>query len=151
MKFHTIITEFRNKLTSTQHQPKITTADIEAFYNKINNFNLRFSLFPKYYRKYIANLNRLKPEAGDENPDLTLLKVALTENEWKPTKPFDIFVHRIKYDYKLTSKFFISRQKKQNLKKLNTPEAKVMQNEKPKSSKEWKRVPIGRIPPTKKR
>ena len=148
MNFHTIITDFRNKLLS---QGNITTTDIEAFYSKINNLNLSFSLFPKYYRKYIANLNRLKPDAGDENPDLTLLKVALTENEWKPTRPFNIFVHRIMYDYKLTSKFFISRQKKNNLKKLNSPEAKTMENEKPKFSKEWTRVPIGRIPPTKKR
>lgn len=151
MNFHTLISEFRNKLTSPQNQAKITTADIEEFYDKINNLNLRFSLFPKYYKKYITNLNRLKPEATDENPDLTLLKVALTENEWKPTKPFAIFVHRIKYDYKLTSKFFISRQKKRNLKKLNSPEAKVTPHEKTQSAKAWTRVPIGRIPPQKKR
>lgn len=150
MNFHTIISEFRNKLTNPQNQAKITTTDIDEFYSKINNLNLSFSLFPKYYRKYIANLNRLKPEAGDENPDLTLLKVALTENEWKPTKPFAIFVHHIKYDYKLTSKFFISRQKKQNLKKLNTPEVKINTCDNSKSCKEWTRVPIGRIPPTKK-
>lgn len=145
MNFHKTITEFRNKLGSKN----ITKAHIEEFYNKINTFNLSFSLFPKYYRKYIANLNHLKPDLEDDHPDLTLLKVALAENEWKPTKPFEIFVHRIKYDYALTSKFFIARQKKQNRKKLNTPAAKVTESEKPKATKEWIRVPIPRHHPKK--
>lgn len=123
--------------------------DIDSFYNKLNNFNSRFVLFGKYYRKYIANLNRLKPETEDGNPDLSILRVALTENKWKPTTPFSILMHHIKYENKITSKPFIARQKKQNRKKLNAPVAKAIKDEKPKSSKEWIRVPMPRNEPRK--
>ena len=149
MRFHSIISEFRDKLGSTQYQEKITSADIEAFYNKLNYFNFRFILFPKYYRKYIDNLNRLKPEQEDKNPDLTLLRVALAENEWKPTTPFAIFIHHLKYDNKVTSKPFIAYQKRQNRKKLNAPATKVKEVEKQKKSEKWTRVPIPRHHPQK--
>lgn len=142
MKFHKIIEEFRNKLEKSQNQEKIKKTDIDAFYNKLNNFDLNFTFFRKYYRKYIANLNRLKPQPEEKNPDLTLLRVALTENKWKPTTPFSILIHHIKYDNKITSKPFVAYQKKQNRKKLNAPVVKAIQNDKPKSSKEWTRVPI---------
>lgn len=144
MRFNTIISEFRDKLGSSEEQNKMTSADIEAFYNKLNNFDFRFKLFPKYYRKYIANLKRLKPQSEDSNPDLTLLRVALAENKWKPTTPFAICIHHIKYDNKITSKFFIAYQKKQNRKKLNTPVAKVKDVEKPTESEQWTQVPMPR-------
>lgn len=149
MTFHNIISEFRNKLESQQNGKELTKADIDLFYNKLNNFDFRFVLFPKYYRKYIANLNRLKPQPQDHNPDLALLRVALAENEWKPTTPFAIFIHHLKYDNKITSKPFIAYQKKQNRKKLNTPAPTVKGTEKPKSSEKWTRVPIPRHHPKK--
>lgn len=150
MRFHTIISEFRDKLENPQGHDKITQADIDAFYKKLNNFNIRFVLFSKYYRKYIDNLNRLKPQPDDKKPDLTLLRVALAENEWKPTTPFSIFVHHLKYDNKLTSKPFIAYQKRQNKKKLNAPAVKVKEVEKPKKSEKWTRVPIPRHHPPRK-
>ncbi|MGC1631895.1 MAG: hypothetical protein WA749_07255 [Gelidibacter sp.] len=149
MRFHSIISEFRDKFGKTQDQENITPAEIAAFYNELNNFDLRFVLFPKYYRKYIDNLYRLKPEQEDKNPDLTLLQMALAENEWKPTTPFAIFIHQLKYVNKITSKPFISYQKRQNRKKLNTPAAKVKEFERHKKSEKWTQVPIPRHHPQK--
>ena len=142
MRFHTIISEFRDKLDNSQGRDQITRADIDAFYEKLNNFDLRFVLFSEYYRKYIDNLNRLKPQPEDKNPDLNLLRVAIAENKWKPITPFSIFLHHLKYDNKITSKPFIAYQKKQNRKKLNAPAAKIKEVEKPKKSEKWTRVPI---------
>ena len=149
MTFHTIISEFRNKVESPPNEKELTKADIDEFYNRLNNFNFRFILFPKYYRKYITNLNRLKPQPEDSNTDLTLLRVALAPNEWKPTTPFAIFIHHLKYDNRITSKPFIAYQKKQNRKKLNVPAPKIEASEKPKSSEKWTRVPIPRHHPKK--
>lgn len=149
MRLHTIISEFRNKLKSSENGGKLTTADISEFYNALNNFDSSLVLFPKYHRKYIANINRLKPEPEEHNPDLALLRVALAENDWKPTTPFSIFIHYLKYDNKITSKPFIAFQKKQNRKKLNAPAVKVKETEKPKSSEKWTRVPIPRHHPEK--
>lgn len=145
MSFHTIISEFRTKLASPETQSKITPTDIDQFYNKLNG--LKFLFFKKYYKKYIDNLNRMKPGPEDKNPDWTLLQVAIAESEYKPTRPFDILIHRIKYDYALTSKFFIAYQKKQNLKKLNAPVKAIKEETKPKAEKEWIRVPIPRSRP----
>lgn len=144
MGFHQIITKFRKKLADAEGVRAITQAEITDFYNQINALNLTFVLFPKYYKKYIKNLNSLRPDSYDSHPDLSLLKVALRENEWKPTKPADIFIHYLKYENVLSSKFFISREKKQNKKKLNSPKAKTEVKEKPKAEKEWIRVPIPR-------
>lgn len=140
--FHALISEFRGQLESSENDEDVAMATIDSFYDKLNSFDSRFLYFSKYYRKYIANLNRLKPEPEDTHPDLTLLRVALTENKWKPTKPLDIFVHQIKYDYKLTSKPFIAYEKKQNRKRLNSPKAKVKEINKPERSENWTRVPL---------
>ena len=142
MKFHSIISDFRDKLKNQPDDQKITKAEIEAFYDQLDNFDFRWVLFSKYYRKYVANLNRLRPESKDEDPDLTLLRVALAENEWKPTTPFAIFIHHLKYDNKITSKPFIAFQKKQNKKKLNTPVERSKTVEKLEKSGTWTRVPI---------
>ena len=140
MKFHTIISDFREKLESSQDDNKPNMVGIEEFYNKLNTLNFLF--FSKYYRKYIANLNRLKPQSDEINPDLTLLRVALAENEWKPTTPFSVFKHHLKYDNKITSRFFIAYQKKQNKKRLNALPSKVKTIKNLKSSENWTRVPI---------
>ncbi|MBO3097391.1 hypothetical protein [Gelidibacter pelagius] len=140
MSFHTIISEFRTKLASPETQAKITPTDIDQFYKKLNS--LKFLFFKKYYKKYIDNLNRLKPDPEAKNPDWTLIQVAIAESEYKPTKPFAIFLHQLKYGYALTSKPFVAYQKKQNLKKLNAPVKVVKEETKPKAEKEWIRVPI---------
>jgi len=141
MRFHDTITEFRNKLARLE-QVSLTVAGIDQFYNELNNFDFRFVLFSEHYQKYIDNLNRFKPRTDDKNPDLTFLIIALSEDKWKPTKPLDILNYNIRYKYKLSSGFFISRQKKQNHKKLNGTEEPAEHKSKFDSSKKWSRVPI---------
>ncbi|WP_026450240.1 hypothetical protein [Aequorivita capsosiphonis] len=140
MGFHKTISEFRDKL-SKLHEGGLSLADVEKFYNDINSFDFRFVLFAEYYRKYIENLNRFKPNTEDENPDVTFLLIAIKEDKWKPTRPTDVFLYHIRYKYKLTSKFFISRQKKQNRKKLDATEELEKQKSKFDPSKKWTRVP----------
>ena len=140
MKFHNTITAFRNRLANLENV-KLTKDDVDKFYDEINSFNFRFSLFGKYYQNYIDNINRFKPEE-DNYFDITFLKIAIAEDKWKPTKPLDIFKHHIRYKYKLTSKLFISRQKKQNLKKLNTPDVLTKEVSKFDASKKWTKIPI---------
>ena len=143
LRFHNTITEFRNKLSRLE-EVSLTEVDIDTFYNKLNNFDFSFIFFSEYYQKYIANLNRFKPQAKDENIDLTFLMIALAEDKWKPTKPFPIFFYHLRYKYKLTSRFFLSHQKKKNRKKLNPPELIDKQKSKFKSSQNWTRVPLGK-------
>ena len=141
-RFHDTISEFRNKLSRLE-EVSLTEADIDAFYNKLDTFDFSFVFFSEYYKKYIANLNRFRPQPLNGNIDLTFLIIAIAEDKWKPTEPFPIFTYHLKYRNKLTSKFFISHQKKQNHKKLNTPDSIFDQKSKFDSSKKWTRVPIG--------
>ncbi|WP_157491852.1 hypothetical protein [Gelidibacter mesophilus] len=149
MRFHTSISEFRTRLSSSESQAKITKSDLDQFYIQLKTFDSRFKLFPKYYHNYIENLNRLRPDLDDTHPDWTFLKIALADKKSKPTKTLPIFVYHIKYVYKITSPLFIAHQKKQNLKKLNAPAKLEAKNNKPKSSKEWIRVPMPRNQPRK--
>lgn len=141
MGFHKTISEFREKLSRRQ-EGNLTIDDVDKFYNEINSLNFRFSLFADYYRKYIENLNRFKPNTEEENPDVTFLLIAIAEDKWKPTQPIDVFFYHIRYKYTLTSKFFISRQKKQNRKKLDASGELTKKESKFDSSKKWTRVPI---------
>lgn len=137
-RFHCTILEFRNRLSKLE-EANLKLEDIGEFYKTING--LRFSLFRNYYKRYIKNLNRFKP-VEENNFDVTFLKIAIAEDEWKPTKPLAIFKYHIKYKYKLTSGFFIFLQKKQNYKKLNPS---VIEDKKPtkfNTSKKWTRVPL---------
>ncbi|WP_310991330.1 hypothetical protein [Aequorivita marina] len=140
MKFHRTITEFREKLAKRE-EGGLTRADIDAFYNTINNFNFNYVFFADYYRKYIENLNRFRPNTDEENPDVTFLLIAIAEDQWKPTKPYDVFLHYMRYTNKLTSRFFISHQKKQNRKKIDASEAQHKKESKFDSSKKWTRIP----------
>lgn len=141
LRFHDIISHFRNRLSSLQEAP-LTVADIEEFYTTINNRKFRFSLFGSYYKKYIENLNRFKP-VEENNFDVTFLKIAIAEDKWKPTKPYPVFIYHLKYKFKLTSFFFIRNEKKQNHKKLNPSTIVDKKPTKFNSEKEWMRVPLG--------
>ena len=143
MEFHKTIVEFRERLARLK-EVSLTESEIDAFYEKLNKFNFSFVLFSSHYKKYVANLNRFKPQSIDGNIDLTFLMIAIAEDKWKPTEPYEIFSYNLKYRNRLTSRFFLSQQKKQNLKNLNSPEAKAKFNAKPKSTKEWTRVPLPR-------
>ena len=141
LRFHKIISEFRNKLSRLQ-DGDLTVADIDKFYNDLNNFDFRFVLFAEYYKKYVANLNRFKPNIEEENPDVTFLLIAIAEDKWKPTEFSPLFLYHLRYKFSLTSRFFISHQKKQNRKKLDVPGVLAKQNGKINSSQKWTRVPI---------
>ena len=140
-RFHNLIADFRNKLARRgEHQ--LTEADIDSFYNEVNNFDFNFVFFSDYYKKYIAVLNRFKPKPLHGNIDVTFLLIAIAEDTWKPTKPLAVFTYHLKYKYKLTSKFFISHQKNQNFRKINSPNMISKHSSKFDSSKKWTRVPI---------
>lgn len=141
-RFHHLVVGLRERLDDPEKHAQVTYEDIHSFYEKINAFDFSFILFSNYYKKFISNLNRLRPDSGNLAIDRNLLKVAISENGYKPTTPKAILKHRIKYDYALTSPFFIKRQKKDNLKKLNTPVAKPKREDPSKPNKEWTRVPI---------
>lgn len=145
-RFHRLISDFRNKLSRLE-EGVLTKDDIETFYSDLNTFDFRFILFADYYQRYIENLNRFKPRVEDENPDITFLLIAIAEDKWKPTEPVPVFVYHLRYKFKPTSRFFISHQKKQNRKKLDAPGAMDKRDGKPKSSKEWTRVPLPRDQP----
>lgn len=140
MGFHTIISDFRRKLENSSVNP-ISIDELEKFYNEINSFVKKQTLFPSYYKKYVENLNRVKPEILDQEMDTTLLAIALAENPFKPTRPKEIFIHLLKYKFPLVSKFYIARQKKHNQKKLNASKVKFHDKTQFKSE-EWTKIPI---------
>lgn len=140
-RFHDLLIEFRGRFANPGRANRVQ-ADIDEFYERLNNFDFKYVLFEDYYRKHMDNLNRLKPNLEGSELDLKFIRIALEENKWKPTKPFPVLRHHLKYKYKLTAKSFISFQKKQHSKKLNSPEAISKHRAKPKSSQNWTRVPI---------
>ncbi|QAA82668.1 hypothetical protein EI546_13490 [Aequorivita sp. H23M31] len=137
--FHGLISHFRSRLENLPESP-LEVEDIDHFYDRINS--LRFSFFGNYYRKYIENLNRFRP-SEENNFDVTFLKIAIAEDEWKPTKPYPVFIYHLKYRFKLTSFFFIKRQKKRNHKKLNPEIVIDKKTSKFDSEKKWTQVPLG--------
>ena len=140
-RFHTTIIEFREKLSKRQER-KLSVADIDDFFQKINNFNFSFMFFAEYYRKYIENLNRFKPDTEEQNPDITFLLIAIAEDKWKPTQPFHVLKHLIQYKYPLTSLLFISRQKKLNRKKIDASGLPADKNSEKISVENGYRVPL---------
>lgn len=140
-KFHDIISRFREKLINREEEP-LTIEDIEDFYSKMNNFNFRFVFFSDYYKKYIENLNRFKPNTEDRYPDITFLLIAIAEDEWKPTEPLPVFIYHLKFKYGLTRKFFVSNLKKKNRKLLDVKQKESLNKKKNSSQKKWTRVPL---------
>lgn len=140
-RFHDLIIDFRSRFANPGRANKVQ-ADIEELYEKLNNFDFSFVLFENYYRQYIENLNRLRPNLEGNELDLNFIRIALAENKWKPTKPLSVFRHSLKYDYKLTAKPFVSYQKNQHQKKLNSPGVVLEKRANLKSSQKWTRVPI---------
>lgn len=142
-QFHDLIADFRNRFANPG-RANMVKSDIKEFYNKLDTFDFRFMLFKDYYHKQIENLNRFRPDLIENDFDLNFLRIALEENKWKPTTPFDVFIHHLKYEYKLSAKPFISQEKKKNLKRLNNLQVKTNIKDKPKSSQNWTRIPIGK-------
>lgn len=98
-KGHTIIDLSPQKIS-------LTEADIDVFYNKLNNFDYQYLLFKDYYREFIANLNRFDPKAKDKDFHLALMNDLLKETKYRPLRPFPILIYHLKYSYKLTSRIY---------------------------------------------
>lgn len=101
-----------NVVDTSTHKTNITEADIDLFYNKINNFDYRFMFFRSYYLESTKNFNRFNPKAQNGNFDLIVLQTVLKDDPRNPYKPFDVLIYHIKWKLKLTSPFFIWRTKK---------------------------------------
>jgi len=137
LAYYKIITEFRDKLPRPQNQAKtisdeekdqhpllsdlkymhivnlsthkvsVSEADIDKFYNQLNNFDYRFILFKKYYRKFTNNLNRFNPKATNKDFHLVMVQNIIKGDPLHPLEPFDILVFHLKWEYKMTSKIYV--------------------------------------------
>lgn len=136
LEYYKIIEEFRNKLPRKQnearaisdeeknkhplfselkgiqildlssHKTSLSEADIDYFYNSLNNFDYRYLLFKEYYKKYTANLNRFNPRATNKDFDLAIVQLVLQEKSYNPLKPLDVLIFHLKWKIKATSKIY---------------------------------------------
>lgn len=90
----------------------LSEADIDLFYNKLNNFHFDFILFKKYYKQIVNNLNRFNPKAENKNFDIVIVKELLTEDINHPLRPIPILIYHIKSKLLLTSWYFRWKNKK---------------------------------------
>lgn len=100
------ISKYSTVINLSTQKVSLTEADIDDFYNKLNNFNYDFILFKKYYRDFVKNLNRFSPKASNTDFDIAILKGLLIEERHRPLRPFPILIYHIKFKYKLTSWIF---------------------------------------------
>ncbi len=136
--FHHLIVRLRQVLEKENE----VLAEVDLLYNELENLNFHRILFPVYYRKYIEHLQRLRPEGEDLPLELALLKIAIAQDSLKPTKPFPVFLYHLMYRNRLTSRPYISYQKKQNRKRLDNLGTSGSKNSPGGPRKEWTRVPL---------
>lgn len=126
--YYKLIKEFRNKLPRRQtsatpfdnpalphftslnlstHETSLTEAELNIFFNELENFDYRFILNKKYYREFSKNLLRFNPKAVNGNFDLVMVQQVLKVDPYHPLKPFDVFIYHLKFRYKFTSKIHI--------------------------------------------
>ena len=89
------------------HKTSVSKADIDLFYNRLNNFDYRFMLFKNYYKSYTNNLIRFSPKAESKDFNLAMVQLVLSNDSLKPIKPFDVLIFQLKWKVKLTSKVYI--------------------------------------------
>jgi hypothetical protein len=106
---HPVLSDLKyiNVLDLSTHKVTVSEADIDLFYNRLNNFDYRFMLFKDYYKKYTSNLNRFNPKAVNKDFNLVMVQLVLKDNSLKPIKPFDVLIFQLKWEVKLTSKIYI--------------------------------------------
>lgn len=97
---------FIRGLDLSSQKVSITEADLDKFYNKLNQFDYSFVLFKKYYQSYTKNLNRFKPKAENRDFDLAMIQVVL-DNKDKPLKPIAVLKYHLKFKYKISSKVYM--------------------------------------------
>jgi hypothetical protein len=98
---------FVSVINLATHKVSLTESDIDKFYNQFNEFDYKFVFFKKHYKDFTRNLNRFNPKAVNGNFHLAIVQSLLKDNSLNPLKPLDIFVFRIKYEYRLSSPIYI--------------------------------------------
>jgi hypothetical protein len=80
----------------------ISEAELDEFYNEINDLVPKLWFFKNYYQAYTNNLNRLRPEAINGNLDLSVLHSILDDKD-HPTKFLPVFLYHVKSKFKFTT------------------------------------------------
>jgi hypothetical protein len=112
------VAQFMTVLNVSPHKTSLTEAEIDEFYNQLNNFDYRFIFFKDYYRRHTNNLNRFNPKAENKNFDLAIIQIVLKEDPLHPLKPIPVFIYHLKYKYKITSSIYLWERKRKRQKKL---------------------------------
>jgi hypothetical protein len=99
-------------INMSPHKTSLTEAEIDQFYNELNDFNYSFVFFKDYYQKYTRNLNRFNPKAENKNFELAVLQIAIKEDPLHPLKPWAVFKLHLKYKWKLSSSVYMRFRKK---------------------------------------
>jgi hypothetical protein len=99
--------KYMHVIDLSTHKVSINEADIDNFYNQLNNFDYSFILFKKYYRKFTKNLNRFDPKATNKDFHLVMVQNIIRGDSLHPLKPFDVLLFHLKWEYKITSKVYI--------------------------------------------
>lgn len=92
---------------TSNHKTTISEAEIDIFYNKLNEFDYSFVIFRNYYKRFTRNLNRFNPKAQNKNFDLVIIQSLLKDDPLHPLKPFDVLVYHLKWKFKLTSRIYM--------------------------------------------
>ncbi len=96
-----------NAIDTSNHKTTISEADIDQFYNRINDFNYNGIIFKKHYREFTRNLNRFNPKAENKNFDLVVMQAVLKDDPFHPLKPLDVLKFHLKWRIRSTSKIYV--------------------------------------------
>ena len=77
------------------------------FFNAVQEFDFSCILFKKYYRRHRANILRLKPSIDQKSVDWIVLQKVLQEDDIHPLKPNKVFIHHLKFEWKLPSAIYM--------------------------------------------
>jgi hypothetical protein len=94
-------------INTSTHKINISESELDQFYNKLNNFDVSFMFFKKYYISTTKNITRFKSKAKDGDFEIIMLQEVLKESSTNPLKPFDVLVYHFKWKLKLTSPIYI--------------------------------------------
>ncbi len=90
------------------HEVSVTEKELDIFFNKLNNFDYTALIFKSHQREFIRNLNRFNPNASNKNFDLVVIQCLLSDEHINSFKPWNAFKYHLKYEFKWTSKMYIS-------------------------------------------
>jgi hypothetical protein len=98
--------EYVTVINVSTHETSVTRSELDVFLNRIEDFDYFSVLFEKYYRERTENILRLKPKPENKNFDLIILQKVLKDDPIHPLEFRKIFIHHIKWEWKLTSYFY---------------------------------------------